>query len=121
MARKGGNKKRCERYKLSGHKEENKMKRQKRHEKRMARFAQRKADGKSYEYKPIPFAKDSKEYNKEALIRMNKMEESMSHKTDYQRVRSAMDILKKEMEQRDRQLKKEMKATKGRRDEQSDY
>ena len=42
MARKGGNKKACDKYKMSGHKEENKKLRQLRHEKRLARFAKRK-------------------------------------------------------------------------------
>lgn len=45
MARKGGNKKACDKYKMSGHKEENKKMRQLRHEKRLARFAKRREDG----------------------------------------------------------------------------
>lgn len=50
MARKGGNKKACDKYKMSGHREENKKLRQVRHEKRLARFAKRKEDGKCYSY-----------------------------------------------------------------------
>ena len=45
MARKGGNKKACDKYKMSGHKEENKKLRQLRHEKRLARFAKRRENG----------------------------------------------------------------------------
>lgn len=50
MARKGENKKRCEKYRLSGHLDSNKRLRAKRHEKRMARFAKRKEEGKTYTY-----------------------------------------------------------------------
>jgi hypothetical protein len=50
MARKGGNQKACDKYKMSGHKEENKRLRKLRHEKRLARFAKRKEDGKCYSY-----------------------------------------------------------------------
>lgn len=52
MAKKiGRNKKSCEKYKLSGHREENKATKQKKHEARMARFAKRKEDGKNYVWK----------------------------------------------------------------------
>lgn len=50
MSRIGKNKRRCDKYKNSGHHEINKHLKQERHEKRMTRFAKRKADGKSYVY-----------------------------------------------------------------------
>ena len=46
MARRGGNKKRCEKYKQRGAKEINKKLRQEKHEKRLAKFAERKAERK---------------------------------------------------------------------------
>lgn len=46
MAKNGKNKKRCEKYRNSGHKEINKKLRQERHQKRLAFFAKRRADGK---------------------------------------------------------------------------
>ena len=49
MARKGGNKKRCEKYRLSGHREENKRKKQEKAQKRMEKFAARKESGNTYE------------------------------------------------------------------------
>lgn len=49
MARKGGNKKRCEKYKLSGHREENKRKRQAKAQKRLEKFAARREAGNTYE------------------------------------------------------------------------
>lgn len=51
MARKGSNKKRCERYKLSGHREINKKLKAERAEARKAHFAKRKENGKAYTYK----------------------------------------------------------------------
>ena len=49
MARKGGNKKRCERYRLSGHREENKRRKQAKAQKRMEKFAAKKESGNTYE------------------------------------------------------------------------
>lgn len=51
MSKIGSNKKACEKYRNSGHKEENKAAKQKRHEKRMERFTKRKEEGKSYTYR----------------------------------------------------------------------
>ena len=53
MSCKVGNKShksRCEKYKSEGRRAINKQKKAKRHEKRMERFATRKAEGKSYKY-----------------------------------------------------------------------
>lgn len=50
MAKVGKMKKKCERYKLSGSKSINKAEKQKRHLRRLERFAQRKEEGKSYTY-----------------------------------------------------------------------
>lgn len=47
----GRNKKNCEKYKLSGRREENKAVKQKKHEARLTRFAKRKEEGKSYVWK----------------------------------------------------------------------
>ena len=44
MAKPGTNKKRCEKYKQSGNKAHNKQLRQERHQKRMDRFAKRRAN-----------------------------------------------------------------------------
>ena len=51
MARKGSNKKRCEQYRLSGHREINKKLKTERAEARKAHFAKRKEEGKNYTYK----------------------------------------------------------------------
>ena len=50
MAKPGKHKARYDRYKNSGHKEDNKIRREKRHKKRMERFEERKKLGKCYTY-----------------------------------------------------------------------
>ena len=102
MAKPGSNKKRCEKYKNSGHREENKRLRQVRDKKQKTKFAKRKEDGKSYEYKPIQYKEGTADYNKEIVIRKEK---NMSKKTEYQRLRSIFQKLENELE-------KERKAAK---------
>lgn len=104
-------KKRFEKYKSSGRREANKIVKQQRDEKRRARFAKRKEEGKAYEYEPIPYEKGSKDYNREARIRTQK---NQSHKTEYQTVTSILQRIQNEL---DCQAKEEKlmadKATKG--------
>ena len=50
MSKPGANKKKYDKYKSSGTREKNKKLKAERHEKRMAKFARRKEEGKSYEY-----------------------------------------------------------------------
>ena len=104
-------KKRFEKYKSSGRREANKIVKQQRDEKRKARFSRRKEEGKAYEYKPIPFEKGSKEYNKEARVRSEK---NQSHKTEYQTVTSILQRLQNDLDRiaREEKLMAD-KATKG--------
>ena len=106
MAKPGGNKKRCEKYSKSGHRELNKKLRQQRDEKRKAKFVARRAEGKAYEYKPNPYEEGTNEYNKEAKLRKSKTEEY--HKTEYQRWKSIFTKLDNEIE---REKKAEKFAT----------
>lgn len=65
MSCKAGNKKhkeRCQRYKQEGRKEKNKTKKQIKHEKRLKKFADRREQGKTYEYKPNPYKKGSDQF-----------------------------------------------------------
>ena len=48
----------CKGYKSRGQRTINKAIKQKRHEKRVADFARRKEDGKTYKYKPNPYSAD---------------------------------------------------------------
>lgn len=75
MSCKAGNKnhkERCKRYKQEGRRNTNKLKKQKKHEKRMQKFAKRREEGKTYQYEPIPYKKGSKEYIREQNIRSHK-------------------------------------------------
>ena len=67
------NKKRYERYKQENRRGINKEKKQKRHQKRLERFAKRREEGKNYSYEKSPYAdwKDE-ERQLEAIIKQNK-------------------------------------------------
>ena len=82
MSCKAGNQKhkeRCKKYKQEGRREVNKVKKQEKHKKRMAKFLKRKEEGKTYSYVPNPFKKNTKEYAREANKRKRK---NKSHKLD---------------------------------------
>ncbi len=64
MARIGKHKYKYDRYKNSGHKEQNKRDRAARNEKRIAKFAARKEDGKTYVYDKNKSQKKFKEFCK---------------------------------------------------------
>lgn len=81
------NKARYDSYKNSGRKIINKEKKKLRHEKRMAKFAKRKENGKTYTYKANPFPKDSEAYIKEQNERSLK---NKGHKTDFSKFVSIM-------------------------------
>lgn len=72
MSKIGKNKKKCEHYRLSGNLQTNKLLKQERNEKRIAKFATRCEAGKSYAYKPNPFEKGSDKYIIEAKHRAEK-------------------------------------------------
>ena len=95
MAKPGGNKKRCEKYSKSGHRELNKKLRQQRDEKRKAKFAKRRESDAAYEYKQNPYEEGSNQYNWEVLSRMEK---NKYHKTEFQRWRSIFAKLDNEIE-----------------------
>lgn len=72
MSKIGKNKKRCEHYRTSGNLQTNKLLKQERNKKLIAKFAARRAAGKSYKYKPNPFGKESDKYIIEAKHRAEK-------------------------------------------------
>ena len=72
MSKIGRNKKRCEHYRTSGNLQINKLLKQERNEKRMARFAARREAGKTYKYQANPYVKDSTAYVTEATQRAEK-------------------------------------------------
>lgn len=72
MSKIGRNKKRCEHYRTSGNLQTNKLLKQERNEKRIAKFAARREEGKTYQYNPNPYFKDSKAYITEVERRAEK-------------------------------------------------
>jgi hypothetical protein len=62
----------CENYKKSGQREINKALKQERHKRRMAKFAKRREEGKTYEYKPNPYKKGSRDWHIEREERSRK-------------------------------------------------
>jgi len=95
MARIGHNKKRCEKYKLSGARERNKQIKQERHKKRMERFAKRREEGKAYVY----------DKDKPASL---KTEPGDGGKTEFQKWRSEMAKLDYEMKKADQEEKQKI-------------
>lgn len=112
MSCKVGNKShkaRCERYKQQGRRLINKKKKQEKHMKLMEKFAKRKEEGKTYTYKPIPFAKDSKEYIKEKNLRARK---NYTHRPALAIYESVMKKLDNELlKQKELEKKKESKVS----------
>lgn len=75
MSKIGRNKKRCEHYRLSGNLQTNKLLKQERNEKRIAKFAARREAVKAYEYKPNHHTKGSVAYHQEVNKRAVKNED----------------------------------------------
>ena len=105
---------RCVKYKNRGQREINKKKTQESDQKRIARFAKRKAEGKCYEYKPLP-PKPEKDgyalYEWESMKR-ERYEKVMPyrHKTEWQKWTS---IMRKVQNEIDEQLRLEKREASG--------
>ena len=111
MAKPGTNKERCKKYSASGHREANKARRQENSKKRTAKFAQRREDGKAYEYKPNPFNPETqkRKYAEEAKTRAEK---NGDRRDDVSKWRSVMRKLNNEIaaeELRDKKILQSIK------------
>ena len=102
MAKIGKKKDQCKRYKESGRREENKRKKQERHEKRLAKFAARKEADKGYQWKPNPYKEGTNEYNYEARQRAEK---NTGKKLPLQRFTSTMRKLQNAIDEKEREIK----------------
>lgn len=111
MAKPGTNKERCKRYAASGHREANKERRQRNNEKRIARFAQRREEGKAYAYKPNPYdpEKQKRQYYEEARNRASK---NVDHRDSVSRWKSFMRKLNNELAAEEVRAKKALAAIK---------
>ncbi len=90
MAKPGNNKKRCEKYKMRGALAENKLKKQKRHEKRIEKFKKRREEGKCYVYQ----ARDKSERPKEPNSNVGS---NRGRHTEYARLTSLFSKLDREI------------------------
>lgn len=123
----GRMKKKCERYKNAGTRGINKAEKQKKHEKRIAKFTQRKEEGKCYEYKPNPYNKDGsrKEQFEFRQERRKREAKNVDHRLPLQKLTSMMRLLENEQSKQREAIKaalkaKENRATKGKRKESVD-
>lgn len=90
-------------YKSSGRREKNKVLKKERHEKRIAKFAKRREEGKTYEYKAI---KDTMNPDDEREVRALK---NVNHKTEFARFTSAMRKVQNELDKKSAAMKIEKK------------
>ena len=110
---------RCVKYKNRGQREINKKIKQARDKKRIARFARRKAEGKTYEYKPLP---PRPENGNEAWVwdqmKADRVEKSRPYKnkTDLQKWTSIMRKVQNEIDEQLRLEKREESAGKKKKD-----
>ena len=65
-----------------------------REEKRQAKFSKKREEGRAYEYKPIPYAKGTKEYAEEKRVRQSK---NVDRKTPVARMTSLFKKLDNEL------------------------
>ena len=72
MARPGKNKKRCEKYKMSGAREKNKILKQERAKRVAEKFKKRREEGRTYKYEPNPYKPGTLDYEREASYRAGK-------------------------------------------------
>lgn len=90
MARKGNksNAKCYDSYKMSGRKDTNKKLKQARHEKRLARFAKRKEEGKCYEYSASRAETKRKEALEEGVVLGTNVDSNRGTHTHYAKLTS---------------------------------
>lgn len=99
----GSNKKSCEKYRNSGHREENKAAKQKRHEKRMTRFAKRKEEGKTYVYRAghasekLKLDRGRKDYNPILGVWMSNIGSNQLKHTEFNKWKKVMAQLNYQM------------------------
>ena len=87
----GKHKEWCKNYKARGQRETNKAIKQKRHEKRVADFAKRKEEGKTYTYQKNPYEKDTNKWLTERARREEKTYKDPNEYRKYARVFGRLD------------------------------
>lgn len=104
----GRNKKWCEHYKQTGQRERNKALKAERNEKRIAYFAKRREEGKTYEYKPNPYNPNGKytEKRKYHAERMARAEKNVDHRDAISKWKSIMRIVQNEVDREEEERKR---------------
>jgi len=111
----------CKGYKSRGQRAINKAIKQKRHEKRMAKFAKRKEDGKTYTYQKNPYEKDSREWLTERAKREGNVYKEPNEYKRYARVFGRLDRDMRAIEEAARQEEiKQKRSGKKKKVEESD-
>lgn len=111
-------KQRCENYKKRGQREINKKLKQEKDKKRIARFAKRREEGKSYKYEPLtPPADDASFREKSAYLTERKIraEKNVDHRTPWAKNRSYMQKLQNEIDKAALEEKRRMEAANGKK------
>ena len=101
----------CKGYKTRGQREANKAIKQKHHEKRVADFAKRKEEGKTYSYQKNPFEKDSRKWLTERARREEKTYKDPNEYRKYARVFGRLDRDMKAIEEAARQEEIKLKKS----------
>ena len=101
----------CKGYKSCGQRAINKAIKQKRHEKRMAKFAKRKEDGKTYAYQKNPYEKDSREWLTERAEREGNVHKEPNEYKWYARVFGRLNRDMKAVEEAARQEEIKLKRS----------
>lgn len=81
----------CKNYKSRGQREINKAIKQKRHEKRVAQFAKRKEEGKTYSYQKNPYEEGTYQWGLEHIKREEKVHKEPNEYKRYARVFGRLD------------------------------
>lgn len=81
----------CKNYKSRGQREVNKAIKQKRHEKRVAQFAKRREEGKTYSYQKNPYEKGTYQWELERIRREEKAHKEHNEYKRYARVFGRLD------------------------------
>ena len=111
-------KERCVKYKNRGQREINKKKKQERDKKRIARFAKRREEGKTYKYEPLtPPAEDATKMEKQLYVRERNFRATKNedHRTHWARNRSLLQKLQNELDKAALEEKRKLEAANGKK------
>lgn len=111
----------CKNYKSRGQREINKAIKQKRHEKRVAQFAKRREEGKTYSYQKNPYEEGTYQWGLECVRREEKVHKESNEYKKYARIFGRLDRDMRAIEEAARQEEiKQKRSGKKKKVEESD-